>query len=398
MATQDFGRDLGRKRAGSLTTRGILGVTCLMLLCGLLYAGLVPFRAPSNDVAWVAGSNAIRFADHGTMLSSGLFPPPAHGEGERSIEIWAQPGLIDDSSTMMAFYSPASARGLSIVQAESDLEVRIESSSAWRHEKIGRLNIADAFLDGKSAFWAVTFGTSGTAVYRDSKLVRSSPLAPSNGELSGRLVVGSSPIFHDGWSGVERGLAIYDAALNPAQIERHYLSWTHGGAPALAPGDLCVAVYLFDEHAGRVVHNRAGSENDLIIPEKFLILRQTVLDPVWRAFNWSRGFWKDAFINVGGFVPFGFFLCAYFSVRGLRSPVLCASVPGAAVSLIIELTQAHLPTRDSSMSDVINNAFGSILGAAAYRGALAREVDRWTCRIVSLGNGVWPGIADRFRQ
>ena len=308
------------KQPKRLTTQRVLGAICLMLLCGLLYAGLSPFRAPPNQVAWVEGADAVRFADHGTILSSGFLPSPAVGEGERSIEIWIQPGLIDDSSTLVAFYSPESPRGFSVVQAESDLEVHIQSSAAWHRAETGRLNVADAFLDGRSAFWTVTFGPSGTTVYRDGKLVRTSPLMASNGEVSGRLVVGNSPIFHEGWSGVMRGLAIYDATLSAAQIERHYVSWTHGGAPALASNDACVAVYLFNEHGGRVVHNRVGLENDLFIPEVFLILRQTVLDPLWRAFNWSRGFWKDAFINVVGFIPFGLFLCAYFSARGLRSP------------------------------------------------------------------------------
>jgi hypothetical protein len=335
----------------------------------------------------VAGADAVHFVDHGTILSSGFLPPPALGEGERSVEIWAQPGLIDDSGTLVAFYSPDSPRGLSIVQAESDLEVHIQSSEAWRRAKMGRLNVAGGFLDGKSAFWTVTFGPSGMAVYRDGKLVRTAPLTPSNGEVSGRLLVGNSPIFHEGWSGIVRGLAIYDATLNAAQIERHYVSWTHGGAPALASNDACIALYLFNEHGGRVVHNRVGSENDLFMPEKFLVLRQTVLDPLWRAFNWSRGFWTDAFINVGGFIPFGLFLCAYFSARGLRSPALWASTVGTAVSLLIELTQAHLPTRDSSMSDVINNALGSIVGAVAYRGAIALKLDRAMSRIVSRANG-----------
>jgi hypothetical protein len=233
----------------------------------------------------------------------------------------------------------------------------------------------------------VTFGQSGTAVYRDGAPIRRFPMTPLSNEISGRLIVGNSPIFSDSWSGVLRGLAIYDTALDEAQIARHYASWTKDEAPALASDDACIALYLFDEHAGRVVHNRVRSENDLYIPSKFMILRQTVLDPVWRAFNWSGGFWQDALINVAGFIPFGCFFCAYFSARGLRSPALRASVVGAAVSVFIELTQALLPTRDSSMSDLINNILGSVLGAAAYRGVIVRAFDRVMSRIVGAMNG-----------
>ena len=190
------------------------------------------------------------------------------------------------------------------------------------------------------------------------------PMTPASSEFSGRLVMGNSPIFSDGWSGVLRGLAIYDTALDPTQIARHYLSWTTGKAPALAVDDVCIALYLFNEHSGRVVHNRVRSGNNLYIPPNTWFFARRCLDPVWRAFNWSRGFWKDAFINVAGLIPLGFFFCAYFSARGLRAPALRASALGAAASVFIELTQSHLPTRDSSMSDVINNILGSVLGAA----------------------------------
>ena len=353
----------------------------------ILYAGLHPFHDPANEVAWVPNAHAVRFGEYGTVLSSGPFPPPGSSTVERSIEIWVQPGKVDDSNTLVAFYSPASARYLSLTQAESDLEIRIQSLAAWRREKTERLNFADAFRDGKSAFWTVTFGPSGTAIYRDGALVRRSPMRPSSGEISGELVVGNSPIFNDSWSGVLHGLAIYDTALDGSRIARHYASWANTGSPALIADDGCIALYLFDEHAGRTVHNKARLKNDLYIPTKYLVLRQTVLDPVWRAFSWSLGFWKDAFINVAGFVPFGCFFCAYFSARGLRLPALRAAILGAAISVFIELTQTRLPTRDSSMSDLINNTVGSILGAAAYRGVIARAIDRAMSWIVDTLNG-----------
>lgn len=384
MVPEGPGPHLSREPAGSLTARRILGFICLVLLCGVLYAGLHPFHAPANQVTWVANANAVQFGDYGTILSSGPFPPPGLGGIERSIEIWAQPGRIEDSNTLIAFYSPASPRQLSLFQSVSDLEIGIQSSSAWRPSETKRMYVDDAFRDGKSRFWTVTFGHSGTAVYRDGALIRRSTITPSSNEFSGRLVIGNSPIFSDAWSGILRGLAIYDTALDHEQTVRHYASWTRGSAPALTSDDACIALYLFNEHGGRVVHNRVRSENDLYIPPNFLVLRQTVLDPVWRAFNWSRGFWQDAFINVAGFIPFGCFFCAYFSARRLSLPALRASVLGAGVSVCIELTQVLLPTRDSSMSDLINNILGSVLGAVAYRGVFAGAFDRVMSGIVNV--------------
>jgi hypothetical protein len=71
------------------------------------------------------------------------------------IEVWAQPGRNDDSNTLIAFYSPASPGQLSLFQSESDLEIGIKFSSAWRPSDTKRTYVA-----GKSGFWTVTSATS----------------------------------------------------------------------------------------------------------------------------------------------------------------------------------------------------------------------------------------------
>ena len=159
-----------------MTTERMLGFICLVLLGGILYAGLHPFHAPANQVAWVRNEDAVRFGEHGTMLSTGSFPLPVSDENERSVEIWLRPGKIKDSNTLLAFYSPASPRQLSLSQSIGDLKISIQSTNAWRSVKVERTYVDDAFQDGKSAFWTVTFSGSGTAVYRDGALVRKSPL------------------------------------------------------------------------------------------------------------------------------------------------------------------------------------------------------------------------------
>lgn len=354
------------------TTR-LPGFICVLLLGGLLYAGLHPFHAPLNQVSWARDANALQFGDYGTILTQQAFAPPARGE--RSIEIWIKPGMIEDSNTLLSFYSPNNPRQLSLMQSLSDLEVLIQTSFAWRRTKTDRFYVDNAFRDGGTAFWTVAFGGSGTAVYRDGVLIRRTAITPSAGEMSGQLVVANSPIFSEPWSGVLKGLAVFDRSLDADAVARHYSTWTNSGTPALTSDDSCVALYLFSEHAGRVVHNRVRPENDLYIPARFTVVRQSVLDPPWRAFNWEAGYWKDAFINVAGFIPFGFCLCAYLSARNWRSPAFWASVCGAVVSAAIELTQTQLPTRDSSLSDLIDNSLGSVLGALAYRGAAARAFD-----------------------
>jgi hypothetical protein len=353
----------------------ILGLICLLLVCGILYAGLKPFRSPANEVSWVADGNALRFGHHGTILGLEDFSQACSRDGGRSLEIWLQPGSAKESGTVIAFYNPGGPRRFSLHQSVSDLELRIEPLHAWSRQKTTRLYIDSAFLDRRSAFWTITSGPIGTVVYRDGLMIRESAgFRVSIRELSGRIVLGNSPVFDDSWSGALRGVAIYDRALDGTQIARHYRTWAKGTRPEVTLEDACTALYLFDECSGRVIHNRVGSASDLYIPTKYMAVNQTVLDPVWRAFNWSLGFWEDALINVGGFIPVGCAFCAYLTARGLRWPAAGATALAGTLSLFIELAQSHLPTRDSSMADLLANIAGSIVGASLYRRVTANRL------------------------
>jgi hypothetical protein len=82
-----------------------------------------------------------------------------------------------------------------------------------------------------------------------------------------------------------RGLAIYHHELTVVQVVRHYKTWTAKGRPDLTEDERCLALYLFKEHGGGVVHNQIGSEPDLLIPEEYQIEKQTLLMPFWKGFD-----------------------------------------------------------------------------------------------------------------
>jgi glycopeptide antibiotics resistance protein len=129
-----------------------------------------------------------------------------------------------------------------------------------------------------------------------------------------------------------------------------------------------VALYLFDERAGRVIHNQVPSGTDLYIPDRFLVLDQALLRPFWEEFRPGWSYWEDALVNVAGFVPLGFFFCACFSLAGrIKRAALVTILLGFTVSLTIECLQAFLPTRDSGTTDVITNTLGTCLGVWLYR-------------------------------
>src|SRR5207248_262794 len=74
----------------------------------------------------------------------------------------------------------------------------------------------------------------------------------------------------------------------------------------------------------------------------------------------------DTLLNILGFIPLGFFLCAYLEDAkhySRRNGFVGAIIFGVLTSLAIELLQVFLPSRDSSLLDVVNNVLGTIAGA-----------------------------------
>ena len=347
----------------------ILGALCIFVFCGILVAGLWPFHHPMNQVTWLGNTNGLLFGHHGTVLSASIFNGlGSQGEAAGSLELWIEPQRTNDAHTLLAFSAPENHLQFSLHQSDSDLELHRGPGN----EHFGRASVAyvdDVFHRGKLVFITITAGRRRTAVYLDGILARTFRHFQLSGmDFKGQLVVGTSPVVNDSWSGKLRGLAIYQQELTPAQVSRHNKSWKTKGRPDLGEDEHVLALYLFDEHRGSIVHDRSGSGIDLNIPERYMILHEKFLEPAWREFDLRWGYWKNVLINIGGFIPLGFLFCAYFSsARQIERPTLLTILSGATVSLIIEVLQAFLPTRDSGTTDLITNTLGTCLGVMFYR-------------------------------
>jgi VanZ family protein len=152
------------------------------------------------------------------------------------------------------------------------------------------------------------------------------------------------------------------------EIFRHYLTWTKNGRPDITENERNIALYLFDEKTGSVIHDRAAAAVDLHIPETYAVVDKIALEPLWKESSFSRSYWKNNLINVVGFLPVGFVFYAYFRVaRPIRKAMLATLAVGTATSLTIEVLQAFLPTRDSGTTDLITNTFGTYLGVLCFR-------------------------------
>ena len=333
-------------------------LVCLLVLAVILIAGLLPFRRPQNAVAWLENQNGLRFGRMGMLVSSDTF----HPEQACSLEIWLKPVVLRDSGTLLVFSTPENPMQLWVRQYRNSLLVEL-----WDHDAerlLGIIGADNVFAQAKPVFLTITSGAVGASMYLDGHLARSFPGFRFQNDCSGRLVVGSSTVSVDTFTGELYGLAVYRTELASPRVKEHYETWTKLGRPEIAENDAAAAVYLFNEHAGNLVQSAVRPSVDLQLPERYSLLHHRFLQAFWKE-NRARGFWKDLLINIVGFIPLGFVFCSFLStVRPNGRPILVTLFLGFAVSLTIEVLQAYLPTRSSGTTDLITNTFGTFLGAA----------------------------------
>jgi VanZ family protein len=123
-----------------------------------------------------------------------------------------------------------------------------------------------------------------------------------------------------------------------------------------------------------------------LYPFQFVDHGPTLLEAL-RAISWARAGRGDMFNNLLLYVPFGFCVALLVEPRlGRVAGIATGVVLGAALSLCMELEQASIVQRVSSLRDLSLNAMGSMLGTFLGSGFHA------------LGNRISPQAAPRSRS
>lgn len=340
----------------------VAAVLCVLILCSFAVAGLWPFRQIPNDITWLSNRSGVHFGKHGIILSAGALPPV--DSGACTIEMWVRPAGSEDFGTLLAFYGPDGGTGVSLHRSLTDLRLDRETASGRPIKSY----VGDVLPGGRRVFLTVVLNAGGTAVYQDGVPVRrlSQPRIEA-GDCSGGLGVGHPATGHTSWQGEMRGLAIYHHELTPESVLSNYHSWQTTGRPDEQVSGRPSVLYLFRERRGTIVRDRGAARLNLRIPDQYQNIQRTWFQSPSGAFEARWGYFEDMFINIGGFVPFGFALSALLAATGrIRRVGIWTVTGGLLVSLTIEILQVYLPTRNSDLTDVLTNTLGTVLGAAIY--------------------------------
>jgi hypothetical protein len=250
-----------------------------------------------------------------------------------------------------------------IGQWKSYLIVRSFASGPADGKPYQEIGAADALTAAKQSSVTVSSNLDGTAIFIEGRLAKLFPgvrILREGETLAGhRVHLGNSPDINCPWSGEIYELAIYGRGNGPGHaIERGGIETFHNGTVT----GKAVAFYRFGGMEAERIADASGNRNDLSAPRRLFfdkpVLHLTGLPELGTA---------DFLLNSAGFIPLGFiyFLRQY---RASRKPVwqsAAASVAmGAALSLAVELMQVWLPTRDSSLADLVANTAGALMGAA----------------------------------
>lgn len=340
----------------------------------ILVAGLWPFNfLPENGISRHEDGNRLSFNGHGIVLSREQETDPLlplfTGKAI-TMELWVKPTAEPTSGvpSILAFYDRENRKSFFVGQWKSHLIVRTMTDRPTKDQRGYReIGLREALAAATEHFVTITSDTNGTSIYLEGNAARTYGRYSVFCETCavGQLVVGNSPTGKQGWSGELLGLAVYNRSLSPDEVLQSYLRWQEGSRGSFRL-DNTVALYVFPGGPSPTVRNHAIPGLDLLVPGTFVPPQRSILAWSW---DYAQHRWssiQDIVINILGFMPFGLLAYALFS-RGTRLSggllLVFVSLLGLALSFAIELTQAFLPSRDSSLIDVVFNAMGTTLGA-----------------------------------
>ena len=355
-----------------LSLRSLL-VAFSLLLAAMIFAGLYPFNFfPPNQVRWIPHEPGLYFNGSGisyTNRESSIFLKDAVSvelllKERRDCRNWG-------TNEIFSFYDGAASPSLLVGQWEGRIFIYSRFEKNEGHEWYTLFCSKQSLPRGKAHLVTVTFDNSEKSIYIDGQLSnrKNVELKPrTHIEFSGRFLLGNSPRGKNGWCGEVKGLAVYRRILLPGEIEMHSRRVSQEGAVGLADMPGCLALYLFNEKEGNAAKSILNKPIPFSIPVRLNGLGLTAFSlPIkdMRFYDFEKA---DFLENIVFFLLFGALLAAIILKKyatGFFTTFLMVILSGGLLSCVIEGFQLFLPSRSSSMADILSNILGSGFGMLA---------------------------------
>jgi VanZ family protein len=324
----------------------------------------------TNDVAWVSDPPALEFRGNGLAYTGVLSLPDSVTPNEAAtllLVLDPDRGSSQRGFQIIATFSSGDSQSQFAV-AQWQRQLIVMNGDNYDHSK-RRPRLTTEITDGadRFVFLAIRFGPGSSELFVDG--VRTSAvnatfnLPPDETKL--RLVLGDSVELQNAWSGRIAGFALFQGRLPEAELARAWQHWSeHQRFSPAAPAAASV-YYNFAETPGAEVVDLSGRGNDLLLPQ----IRQP-LQPDFASLSLQPSSPQDMMVNAVGFMPFGFLLAWVLAsgsrLTGSRVLIVVIIVSGL-LSGAIEVSQAWLPARTSSLLDLILNISGAACGAIIHR-------------------------------
>lgn len=351
------------------------GWLSVVIVVGYFIVGLWPFDfQPPNRVYWLAGRPGLHFEKRGVAYDTELLPASGSSSATNefanfTVEIWAEADREpdDDVYDLVTIHNDRLPCDFILCQWQRALILRATGQHRPRPHRFNEADLEEALPAGKPGFFTIRGDGVGTDFFTNGWPAGHFPQLVLKPEaLDGQLILGNDSSGKHPWSGSLFGLAIYNRALDAAEIAGHRALWTQGHARQMTNAPGLTALYLFDEGGDARANDSSGNHHQIIIPEIFQPVHKELLIAPWKDQSYNGPDYSDIAVNILGFMPFGF--CFFLHRRIVRPNRLTANFVfavfvGAAVSLTIEIIQAWLPNRVSSAADLMTNIVGTLLGA-----------------------------------
>jgi VanZ family protein len=350
---------------------------CVYVLAGI-FATLWPFNFLQHNLAVSAPDGGLLFKQPGIAFT--LTAPSKLARLERFTAVLRIVSFAARERACILDYATDERHANFRLQQENDqLDVWVESAGSYPG---AGLHIPHVFGHGDTVTITVSFDGQRLVAWKTGGTLKTTQLGPDEHlrwDSTATLALGALVDGQIGWRGTVFYLAVTDQPTESADPP---------GPDSLRRN--AILYFDFTRPFQESVRDEGIADKDpLWVPQRYTVPSRIILASPAR-YNWhTRWFVFDMVVNIMVFLPFGFF-AAMILIRKLESlpKGIAAAVLAAFVfSLTVELLQAWLPTRNSSMVDLMCDVTGAGIGAwlAGVQGlhsALRRLGVTWTSQRV----------------